>query len=97
MQVDHLIHSMTPCGILMGNFNDDIWAASPSCSCQVGLDDASLLGPLLSTPHHPDIGQYYTCIPRHGKPRRLNAMLVCRQIYIKHTVGPLGCGLHAHV
>ena len=64
----------------MGDFNDDIWGATPTRPWQEGLDDASLLDPLLATPHHPDVGQYYSCIPRHGERRRLDAILVHQQI-----------------
>ena len=42
------------------------WALAPARPWQEGLDDTSLLDPLLATPQHPEAGQYYTCIPRHG-------------------------------
>ena len=58
--MDHFIRSMGPYNIIMGDFNNDIWAAAPVRPRQEGLDDASLFDPLLATPHHPDKGQYYT-------------------------------------
>ena len=79
-RLNHFIHSMGPYDIIMGDFNDDIWATAPTRPWQESLDDAGLLDLLLATPHHPDAGQYYTRIPRHGKPRRLDAIVVRRQI-----------------
>ena len=79
-EVDPFIHSMTPYGIIMGYFKDDIWAASPTHPWQEGLDGTSVLDPVLATPHHPDVGQYFTRIPRHGRPRRWDAILIREQI-----------------
>ena len=78
-EVDHFIHPTAPHDIIMGDWNDDIWAA-PTRLWQEGLDDASLPNLLLATPHHPNARQYYTRIPRHGRPRRLDTMLVRQQI-----------------
>ena len=47
---------------------------------QKGLDNTELLDPLLATSHNPEASQYYTHIPRHGRPRRLDAILVRQQI-----------------
>ena len=58
--MEHFIHSMDPYGIVMGDLNDDSWAAAPTRPWKEGLDDASLLDPLLATTYHPDVGQYYT-------------------------------------
>ena len=44
------------------------------------LDNAELLDPLLATSHNPEASQHYTRIPRHGRPRRLDAILVRQQI-----------------
>ena len=79
-KVDRFIHITTTYDIIMGDFNDNIWASPPTRPWQEGLDDARLLGPLLSTSHHRDVGQYYTHIPRHGRPRRLDAILIRQQI-----------------
>ena len=79
-EVDDFIQSMEPYDIIMGDFNDDIWASPPTRPWQKGLDNAELLDPLLATPHNPEASQYYTRIPRHGRPRRLDAILVRQQI-----------------
>ena len=86
--MDQFIHSMGPYNIIMGDFNNDIWATAPTRPWQEGLDDTSLLDPLLATPHHPDTGQYYTRIPRHGKPRKLDAILV-RSKYLTYHGHPM--------
>ena len=46
----------------------------------VGVYDESGDNPLLATSHNPEASQYYTHIPRHSRPRRLDAILVRQQI-----------------
>ena len=85
-EVDDFIQSIKPYDIIMGDFNDNIWASPPTRPWQKGLNNAELLDPLLATSHNPEASQYYTRIPRHGKPRRLDAILVRQQIpYIPWT------------
>ena len=75
MEVDNFIHSMHPYNIKMGDFNDDMWASPPTRPWQVGLDNSELPDPLLTMPHHLEVGHYYAHIPRHGKLRKLDAIL----------------------
>ena len=50
-EVDHFVTSMSPYDIIVGDFSDDTWAASPTGLWEEGLEDASLPDPLLATPH----------------------------------------------
>ena len=79
-EVDDFIQSMEPYDIIMVDFNDNIWASPPTRPWQKGLDNAEVLDPLLATSHNPEASQYYTRIPGHGRPRRLDAILVRQQI-----------------
>ena len=79
-EVDDFIQSMEPYDIIRGEFGDDIWASPPTRPWQKGLDNAESLDPLLATSHNPEASQYYTRIPRHGRPRRLDAILVRQRI-----------------
>ena len=67
---------MHPYEILMGDYNDDILPPSPIRPWQKGLADSELLDPLLAASKQLEAGQYYTHIPRRGRPHHLDAILM---------------------
>ena len=80
-EVDLFLQTMRPYDILIGDFNDDIWSPNPTRPWQQDLASGELLDPLhaINQPPEPP-QQYYTRIPRHGRPRRLDAILIRQQI-----------------
>ena len=61
-------------------YNDDIWSSNPTRPWQHNLANSVFLDPLHASSQPPDPRQYYTRIPRHGRPRRLDAILIRQQI-----------------
>ena len=71
---------MKPYDILMGDYNDDIWSPNPTRPWQHALATGEFLDPLHANKQPPEPRQYYTRIPRHGRPRHLDAILIRQQI-----------------
>ena len=79
-EVDLFLQSLRPYDIIMGDYNDDIWSPNPTRPWQQDLANGVFLDPLHASSQPPDPRQYYTRIPRHGRPRRLDAILIRQQI-----------------
>ena len=79
-EVDLFLQSLQPDDIVMGDYNDDIWSSNPTRPWQEDLANGVFLDPLHASSQPPEPRQYYTCIPRHGRPRRLDAILIRQQI-----------------
>ena len=79
-EVDLFLQSLRPYDIIMGDYNDDIWSPNPTRPWQEDLANGVFLDPLHASGQPPDPRQYYTRIPRHGRPRRLDAILIRQQI-----------------
>ena len=79
-EVDLFLQSLQPYDIIMGDYNDDIWSADPTRPWQQDLANSVFLDPLHASSQPPEHRQYYTRIPRHGRPRRLDARLIRQQI-----------------
>ena len=79
-EVDLFLHTLQPYDIIMGDYNDDIWSSDPTRPWQHDLANSTFLDPLHASSQPPDPRQYYTRIPRHGRPRRLGAILIRQQI-----------------
>ena len=79
-EVDRFLQYMRPYDIVMGDYNDDIWSPNPTRPWQVDLANGVFLDPLHASSKPPEPRQYYTRIPRHGRPRRLDAILIRQQI-----------------
>ena len=79
-EVDLFLQSLRPYDIIMGDYNDDIWSSNPTRPWQEDLANGVFLDPLHASSRPPDPRQCYTRIPRHGRPRRLDAILIRQQI-----------------
>ena len=79
-EVDLFVQSLQPYDIIMGDYNDDIWSSNPTRPWQKDLANSVFLDPLHASSQPPDPRQYYTRIPRHERPRRLDAILIRQQI-----------------
>ena len=79
-EVDLFLQSLRPYDIIMGDYNDDMWSPNPTRPWQEDLANGVFLDPLHASSQPPDPRQYYTRIPRHGRPRRLDAILIKQQI-----------------
>ena len=64
----------------MGDYNDEMWSSNPTRPWQEDLANSVFLDPLHASSQPPDPRQYYTRIPRHVRPRRLDAILIRQQI-----------------
>ena len=78
-EVDLFLQSLQPYDIVMGDYNDDIWSSNPTRPWQEDLANRVFLDPLQVSSQPPEPRQYYTRIPRHGRPRRLDAILIKQQ------------------
>ena len=74
------LHPLKPYNIMMGDYNDDIWSSDPTRPWQQDLANGVLLDPLHASSQPPEPRRYCTHIPRHGRPRRLGAILIRQQI-----------------
>ena len=79
-EVDLFLQTLKPYDIIMGDYNDDIWLPDPTRPWQQDLANGELLDPVHASNQPLEPRQYYTRIPRHGRPRRLDAILVRQQI-----------------
>ena len=79
-EVDPFLQTFGPYDIMIRVYNDDIWSAGPTRPWQQDLANSVLLDPLHASSQPPEPQQYYTRIPRHGRLRRLDAVLVTQQI-----------------
>ena len=79
-EVDLFLQSLGPYDIVMGDYNDDIWSPNPTRPWQEDLANRVFLNPLHASSQPPEPRQYYIRIPRHGRPRRLDAILIRQQI-----------------
>ena len=79
-EVDLFSQTLKPYDIIMGDYNEDIWSSDPTRPWQHNLANAELLDPLHASNRPPDPRQYYIGIPRPGRPRRLDAILIRQQI-----------------
>ena len=79
-EVDQFLQSPKPYDIIMGDYNDDIWSPNPTRPWQEDLANGVFLDQLHTSSQPPEPGQYSTRIPRHGRPRRLDAILIRQQI-----------------
>ena len=77
---DLFAQSLQPYDIIMGDCNDDIWSSDPTSPWQQDLANSVLLDPLHASSQPPEPRHYYTHIPRHGRPLRLDAILIRQQI-----------------
>ena len=79
-EVDLFVQSLQPYDIVMGDYNDDIWSSNPTRPWREDLCNGVFLDPLHASSQPPEPRQYYTRTPRHGRPRRLDAILIKQQI-----------------
>ena len=79
-EVDLFLQSLQPYDMRMGDYNDDIWSSNPTRPWHEDLANGVFLDPLHASSQPPDPPQYYTRVPRHGRPRRLDAILIRQQI-----------------
>ena len=79
-EVDLFLQTLKPYDIIIGDYNDNIWSPNLTRSWQQDLANGVLLDPLHASSQPPEPQQYYTRIPRHGRPRRLDAILIRQQI-----------------
>ena len=79
-EVDLFLRTVKPYNIIMGYYNDNTWSPDPTRPWQQDLASGELLDPLHANNQPPEPRQYYTRIPRHGRPRRLDAILIRQQI-----------------
>ena len=79
-EVDLFLQSLQPYDIIMGDYHDDIWSSNPTRPWQEDLANSVFLDPLHASSQPPDPRQHYTRIPRLGRPRRLDAILIRQQI-----------------
>ena len=64
----------------MGDYSDEICSPDPTHPWQQDLATGELLNPLHTNNQPPKPRQYYTHTPRHGRPRRLDAISMRQQI-----------------
>ena len=64
----------------MGDYNDDIWSFETTRPWQQDLANGELLEPLHANNQPAEPRQCYTHFPRHGRSRRLDAILIRQQI-----------------
>ena len=79
-EVDLFLQTLKPYDIIMGDYNDHIWSSNPKRPWQQDLANSVLLDPLHASTQPPEPRQYYTHFPRHGQPRRLDAILIRQQV-----------------
>ena len=79
-EVDLFLQTLKPYDIIMGYYHDDIWSPDPTRPWQQDLANGELLDPLHANKQPLEPRQYYTRIPRHGRPRCLDAILIRQQI-----------------
>ena len=79
-EVNLFLQSLWPYDIRMGDYNHDIWSSDPARPWQHDLANSGFLDPLHANSQPTEPRQYYTHIPRHGRPRRPNAIMIRQQI-----------------
>ena len=75
-EVDLFLQSVKPYYIIIPDYNDDIWSSDPTCPWQQHLASGELLDPLHANNQPLEPRQYYTHILRHGRPCRVDAILI---------------------
>ena len=79
-EVGLFLQTLRPYDIIMGDYNDGISSSDPTRPWQQDLANGVLPDPLHASSQPPEPRQYYTSLPRHGRPRRPDAILNTQQI-----------------